>query len=255
MLFALAITAALYLWGVRNIWRRAGIGRGIPVWRCICFLGAIFALAVALVSPLDALSSVLLLAHMAQHLVLVLIAAPLLVLSDVPLALLWALPRQQARPLGQQLHRWRPVARLWQAVSSPIAAWVLFTTVLWAWHTRVLYEAALRDETIHGLEHVGFLATAALFWWVVLRHNRPRAVRYIIAVPYLFTTSVQSGVLGALMSFSAQPWYPYYTARTASWGLTPLQDQQIAGLIMWLPGSAVFTALAIGYFAASLKRL
>jgi len=255
LLIPLAITATLYLWGLWNIWRRAGIGHGIPVRHCICFLGAILALVIALVSPLDALSSVLLLAHMAQHLVLILIAAPLLVLSDVPLALLWALPRRWARPLGRQLYRWQPVVWLWQVVSSPICAWVLFTTVLWVWHTRVLYEAALHDEVIHAIEHLAFLGTAVVFWSVLLQHNGPRPVRYMMAVPYLFTTSLQSGILGALMTFSARPWYPYYTALTTSWGLTPLQDQQLAGLIMWLPGSAVFTLLTIGYFGASLRRL
>jgi len=80
-----------------------------------------------------------------------------------------------------------------------------------------------------------------------------RPVRYLVAIPYLFATSLQSGILGALMTFSAQPWYSYYTPLTAFWGLTPLQDQQLAGLIMWLPGSAIFTLLTIAYVAASLK--
>jgi putative membrane protein len=255
LLIPIAITAILYLWGLWNIWQRAGIGHGIPVRRSMCFLGAILTLIVALVSPLDALSGVLLSAHMVQHLVLILVAAPLLVLSDVPLALLWALPRSWARPLGAGLYHSQPISRLWHVISSPISAWVLFTTALWIWHTRVLYEAALRDEMIHAFEHLGFLGAAVAFWWVLLQHSRPRSVRSMMAVPYLFTTSLQSGILGALMTFSARPWYPYYTALTASWGLTPLQDQQLAGLIMWLPGSAVFTLLTIGYFAIGLKRL
>jgi putative membrane protein len=253
LLIPLAIAATLYLWGLRNIWLRAGMGHGIPVRRCLCFLGAILALVVALVSPLDALSGVLLLAHMVQHLVLILAAAPLLVVSDVPLALLWALPRRWARPLGRQMYRSQAVSRIRNTVSSPIFAWALFTTAVWVWHTRVLYEAALHDEIVHALEHLGFLGAAALFWWVLLRHRGPRRVRYVMAVPYLFTTSLQSGILGALMTFSDRPWYPYYAALTTSWGLTPLQDQQLAGLIMWLPGSAIFILLTIGYFAASLN--
>src|SRR4051812_34887791 len=153
-LIPLAVTATLYLWGLRNIWLRAGIGHGIPVRRCVCFLGAILALVVALVSPIDTLSSVLLWAHMTQHLVLILIAAPLLVASDVPLALLWALPRRWARPLGRQIYHSLMLARVWRAISSPIAAWMLFTACLWAWHTRALYEAALRNQTIHAIEHL-----------------------------------------------------------------------------------------------------
>jgi putative membrane protein len=132
---------------------------------------------------------------------------------------------------------------------------MLFTACLWAWHTRALYEAALRNQTIHAVEHLGFLGTALVFWWVLLQHNRLRRERYVMAIPYLFATSLQSGILGALMTFSVRPWYSYYTAFTPTWGLTPLQDQQIAGLIMWLLGGAVFTLLTIGYFAASLKQL
>jgi putative membrane protein len=92
----------------------------------------------------------------------------------------------------------------------------------------------------------GFLGTALVFWWVLLQHNRPRRERYVMAIPYLFATSLQSGILGALMTFSARPWYPLLHRFNHNLGLTPLQDQQIAGLIMWLPGGAVFTLLTIG---------
>src|SRR5581483_7510554 len=104
LLIPLALAAWVYLWGMRNVWQRAGVGRGISVQRGLCFLGASLALVVALVSPLDALSGVLFSAHMVQHLILILVAAPLLVLCDFPLALLWALPRRWAQVLGHRLH-------------------------------------------------------------------------------------------------------------------------------------------------------
>lgn len=245
----------LYVWGARNLWRRAGTGHGISVRRFLFFLGAIIALFVALVSPLHALSDALFSAHMVQHLVLILVAAPLLVLSDVPLALLWALPRPWARATGSRLYHSQVLSRAWKLVSSPVSAWVLFTIALWAWHASLLFEAALYDETVHSLEHIIFLATGMLFWRVLEKHNRPKKTYYAISFAYLFTASLQSGILGALMTFSPQPWYSYYITRVAPWGLTPLQDQQLAGLIMWLPGGAVFTLLAIGYFGAWFRSL
>jgi putative membrane protein len=94
-----------------------------------------------------------------------------------------------------------------------------------------------------------------LFWWVLLKPTTQDHVHYGLAIPYLFTTVLHSGVLRALMTFSSQPWYPYYAPLVGSWGLTPLQDQQLAGLIMWIPGGAVFSLLTIGYFAAWLRAL
>jgi putative membrane protein len=136
-----------------------------------------------------------------------------------------------------------------------VTAWLGFTVALWAWHAPGLYQAALRDDAIHILEHLVFLLTAGLFWWALLKPTNAGEVRYGLAVPYLFTTALQSGILGALMTFTSQPWYAYYASRVGAWGLTPLQDQQLAGLIMWLPGGLVFTALTIAYFAAWLQAL
>lgn len=255
VLLPLALMVLIYLWGIGTVWLRAGIGHGVSIRRCVCFLAAVAALVIALVSPLDALSGVLFWAHMVQHLILMLVVAPLLVMSDFPLALLWALPRGWARVLGGGLYHLQPLSRVWQWVSGPLMAWLLFTIVLWGWHASALFEAALRDETVHAVEHLMFITTAMLFWWVLFRHSRQAAIHYGMAVLYLFTTALQSGILGALMTFSGQPWYSYYAAFDPSWGLSPLQDQQLAGLIMWLPGGAVFTLLTILYFAAWLHSL
>ena len=255
LLIPLAFVLFIYFLGTRNLWRSAGVGRGIPVWRVLCFLGAVLLLLLALISPLDALAEVLFSAHMVQHLILIMIAAPLLVLSNVPLAFLWALSRPRAQNLGQGLNRTRILSRVWRFLSRPIVAWFLFTIVLWAWHATALYEAALQDEVVHVLEHLIFILTALLFWGVLLNRTTQDHVHHGTAVLYLFTTVLHSGVLGALMTFSDQPWYPYYAAYTPTWGLTPLQDQQIAGLIMWMPGGAVFTLLTIGYFALWMRAL
>lgn len=255
LLIPLAITALVYLLGVWNVWRHAGVGHGISVRRCACFIGAILALFVALVSPLDALSGALFSAHMVQHMLLILVAAPLLASSSFPLALLWVLPRQGSRALGRRLVRLPILSQAWRGISSPVTAWLCFTLALWGWHTSALFDAALRDETIHAIEHLSFLWSAILFWWVLFERGGSSAARNSMTVPYLFTTSLQSGILGALMTFTSQPWYPYDAAMVAPWGLTPLQDQQLAGLIMWIFGGAVFTALTIVYFAAWFRTL
>jgi len=251
----LGMLAALYFWGAGCVWRRAGVGHGIAVRRVAFFCGAVLALGIALISPLDVLSEAAFSAHMLQHLVLILIAAPLLALSDLHLALLWALPRPWARRLGSEFKHRKALTIAWRTVTSPVFAWLLFTLALWVWHAPALFEPALEHATLHAVEHLTFLLTALLFWWVLFRHSERKERHYAMAIPYLFATSVQSGVLGALMSFSSQPWYPYYAARVSAWGLTSLQDQQLAGIIMWIPGGIVFTLLTIGYFAAWLRVL
>ena len=250
---AIGLVTLIYAWGVYRAWRQAGPGRAIAYRQAGFFLGAILALAAALISPLDALSSVLLSAHMTQHLVLILAAAPLLVLSDFGLALLWALPRRTAQTLSRQLKRRQGVDRAWRSIRSPVGAWLIFTITLWVWHAPVLYESALRDEVVHALEHGIFLAAAVLFWSVLFSHGKMKHARSGEGIPYLFTTLIQSSIFGALMTFGDQPWYAFYQALTPTWGLSPLQDQQLAGLIMWLPGGAVFTLLTIYSFAAWLR--
>ncbi len=221
-----------------------------PLRRILCFAGAVVTLVVALVSPLDALGDSLFTAHMIQHLLLMLVAAPLLVLSEYPLALLRALPRAWAPRLVRGLNRSGALRRAWDVLNIPAVAWLIFTIEMWVWHSSSLYQAALRSETIHSLEHIGFVLSGMLFWWVLFKHTTARHTQYGMAILYLFTASVQSGILGALMMFTSVPWYAFYASRVGVWGLTPLQDQQLAGLIMWIPGGAVFNVLTIGYFAA-----
>ncbi len=255
LLVPVVLTAWVYLWGMRNVWARAGAGHGITRRSYFCFFAALLALVVAIVSPLDALSEALFSAHMVQHLILIMVAAPLLVLSDFPLALLWALPRSWAQGLGHRWNQSRILARTWQMVSSPLAAWLLFAVAFWVWHAPALFEATLKNTKIHVLEHLVFLISAMLFWWVLFRQTEPDYRHYGMAVPFLFGTTVQTGILGALMTFTTQAWYPFYAPLVGAWGLTPLQDQQLAGIIMWFPGNAVFTLLAIGYFAAWMNAL
>jgi len=250
----LGIAVAIYLIGMINIWRRAGTGRGIETRSAISFFGAVLALIVTLASSLDALSEELFSAHMVQHMLLIFVAAPLLVRSDFALALLWALPRNWAQSFGYVFNR-SQMPRLWRGLTSPISAWLLFAIVFWLLHASTLYEAALAHEGVHILEHILFLVTGMLFWWVLLQPTEQKYRHYGMLVFYLFTTILQSGILGALMTFAPNPWYSSYEKTVAHWGLTALQDQQLGGLIMWMLGGAVLTLLNIGYFAAWLRAL
>lgn len=255
ILTALGATCAVYLRGVMQVWRRAGVGHGIAAWRSVAFAGAILSVGIALLPPLDSLSSVLFSAHMAQHLILTIVVAPLLVLSDFQVALVWALPRRWAISVARRVYRSKLFSLGSKTLALPAFAWLSSTIIFWGWHAPLLFEAALQDERIHALEHVSFLLSSILFWWVLVKPSSPKHIHYVMAVAYLFATSLQSTVLGALMTFGSAPWYPYYATLVTRWGMTPLQDQQLAGLLMWMPGGFLYSLLTIAYFAAWLGVL
>ena len=210
------------------------------------------ALVLALVSPVHAWGSVLFSAHMTQHELLMLAAAPLLVLGRPVVPFLWALPRSWALALARwsKLQAWE---KTWRTISNPVVAWIIHAVVLWAWHAPALFEATLENESIHALQHASFLFSALLFWWAVI-HGRQRALGFGFAVLYMFTTALHSGLLGALLTFANSVWYPGYAERTTAWGLTPLEDQQIGGLIMWIPAGLVYIAAALALFAGWLRE-
>jgi putative membrane protein len=203
------------------------------------------ALFVALVSPLDALGTALFSAHMVQHMVLVLVAVPLLVLGAPQTGLLWALAEPRRRRLGAWWHCATGLRIGWRALSRPLVVWLLHAAALWLWHLPRLYQAALTSELVHLAEHASFLGTALLFWWVLLGGSPRERLNPALGVLYLFSFALQGGLLGALMTFAPAPWYPAYTTTVAAWGLTPLEDQQLAGLIMWVPAGLVYLAAAL----------
>lgn len=257
----LALSGWLYWRGVRRLWREPGsaAGRrlGVRAWEAWCFAGGWFALFVALVSPLHAWGRVLFSAHMTQHEVLMLVAAPLLVMGRPLVPLLRALPVGWARAVGN-LGRARWWQMVWRVVTNPLVAWAMHAVALWVWHIPVLFQAVLDREWVHTLQHLSFFLSALLFWWALV-HGRQGALGYGAGVLYLFTTALHSGLLGALITFAASAWYPAYTGLTASWGLTPLEDQQLGGLIMWIPAGLVYVfaglALFVGWMRESEARV
>jgi putative membrane protein len=248
----LALSAWLYARGVRRLWRASRVGGGIRMWEAACFAGGWLALVVALVSPLHPWGRVLFSAHMTQHEVLMLVAAPLLVLGKPLVATLKALPPGMARGLAGAFNRPGWLA-FWGVVTNAFVAWLVHGVVLWAWHAPVLFQAVLESEFVHALQHLSFLLSALLFWWAILQ-GRHHAINYGVAVLYLFTTAIHSGLLGALLTFARTLWYPAYSGRTDSWGLTALEDQQLGGLIMWVPACALYIFAGLALFAAWLRE-
>jgi cytochrome c oxidase assembly factor CtaG len=130
---------------------------------------------------------------------------------------------------------------------------MIHAAVLWGWHAPALFQATLHNEWVHAAQHISFLGSALLFWWALI-HGRRGAGEYGLAVLYLFTTAIHSGLLGALLTFARSVWYPDYIGRTESWGLTPLEDQQLGGLIMWVPACLVYIAAGLVLFAKWLQE-
>lgn len=250
----LLLAALLYGRGLWRLWRRAGVGRGVPVWKAAAFGAGLFALVVALLSPVAFLSEALLSVHMVQHLILLLVAAPLLVAGTPLFVMLWALPARWRQAVARRWRGARAWQATWEALSQPLLVWALYALTLWVWHLPGLYEAALRSAFIHDLQHLGFLVTAGLLWWILLNPMGRLRLNRGAGVMYLFTTSLHATALGVFITLSPKVWYPYYGATTAPWNLTALEDQQIAGAIMWMPACIVYIVMAALLFAMWLRE-
>ena len=227
VLTALLVSTWWYWTGLRAL-RRSGLATR---WQPAAFAAAVGLTAVALVSPLDALSEQLLSGHMVQHVLLTLVVAPLLVLSSPLQVMAWGLPPSPRRRIG----RWQGrVRRLLNHPSLPGVGLALFTVVFTAWHIPALYDAALTSDPVHALEHTTMLASALALWAPIIRPRRSPAGAGVLL---LFISLIASGILAALLVFSPTPWYAH--PATADWGITRLADQQLAGAVMWVGGGTI----------------
>jgi putative membrane protein len=226
----LLIPFALYFLGITRLWRRAGIGRGVTLQHAGLFILGWLLLAIALVSPLHELAEKMFAAHMVEHEILMAGAAPLLVLSQPFAALAWSVPVFSRRLANIP----EPIAKAWHAMEIPTVATVLHAIAIWTWHIPFLFALAVEREGIHWLQHASFFGTALLFWWTMCR------APYGIGVAHLFITSMHTGLLGALLALS-----PGVNFAGGALGLTPKEDQQLGGLIMWVPGCAVYAIAAL----------
>jgi len=247
---SLALITALYLAGTRRLWKSAGGRQSLRPWQAASFIAGCASAAVALLSPLERWSGILFSAHMAQHEMLMLVAAPLMVLGRPFVAAIWALSPARRADVARAVRN-PALGAAWERISGPLTVLIVHALVLWAWHVPVLFEAALHDKSIHVFQHLGFFLTSALFWWALI-HGRYGRLGYGVGVVYVFATAMHTEVLGALLTFGSRIWYPTHAARTAAAGINPVHDQQLAGILMWIPFGGVFALVGLALFAAWL---
>jgi putative copper resistance protein D len=237
----LALTASAYLWAVHTV-NRAHPRNRHPRIRTWSFMGGLVAIGLALASPIEAYEGVLFSVHMIQHLILMLVAAPLLLAGGpITLTLRVASPSVR-RGLLRVLHS--PVVKV---ISFPVLTWALFAAVNWGWHFSTLYDDALENQLLHYAQHATFLGTALLFWWPITGVDPgPWRMPYPVRLFYLFLALPQNSFLGVALLSAGSVLYPHYLTNARPWGPTPLEDQQLGGVLMWVAGDIAFlVAMAV----------
>lgn len=215
------------------------LGRVAPR-RMLAFGAGVGVLALATLSPLAEWSQASFLAHMVEHELIMVVAAPLLVLARPIGPWLWSMPRGARQGIGRALAS-PPARRSWGLLSAPGAASALQAVVLWGWHAPPLFTAALQDPVLHVAQHLSFLGAGCLFWWAMLARGR---AGYGVAALHLFAASAHGGLLGALFLFAQRPWFPAQ-GEGSLFGLSPLEDQQLAGLVMTGAACLAYPAAAL----------
>jgi cytochrome c oxidase assembly factor CtaG len=237
----LALSGVLYTAGVARLWARAGIGESVKPWQASCFAAGWLSLLAALVTPLHELGEHLFTAHMIEHEVLMAVAAPLLAVSRPIGAFLHALPKTWRHGLSRAAGaRWISVP--WGWLTRPLDATILHGMAIWVWHTPALFDSTVTSETMHRLQHISFLVTALFFWWAVFRRGWRD---YGSGAIHVAATMVHTSILGALIALSPRLLYVLQTKDAPAFGLTSLEDQQLGGLIMWVPAGAIYGAIAL----------
>lgn len=246
VLLPLLLLGALQFIGWRRL-RQRGAQRFASRWRLASYLTGLVVIGLALFSPIDVLGGQLFFMHMIQHLLLVMVAPPLLWLAGPFATGLWALPRPLRIQIGGWFQNEGGVRRFLRATIRPGLSWILFVGVLFGWHDPGAYSLAQGNGWIHDLEHISFFGTAMLFWWRVVgagphihgKNSLLSRIGYVLAVvpPNMF--------LGVAISLAESPIYPHYLSVPRLYGISIMDDQTIAGLIMWIPGSMMYIIAAI----------
>jgi cytochrome c oxidase assembly factor CtaG len=251
--FAIILTALIYL---RGWWllRRAG-SPDIPPWRAGAFMSGLFTLWVALASPMDVFNGFVLTAHMLQHMLLMMVAPPLILLGAPLVPMVRGLPVFAAREFAGPFLNWPVAQRIGATLTHPVVALVLMGVAMFAWHTPALYELALRSPAWHQVEHACFFLTSIIFWWPVVQPwpSRAQWPRWAM-VPYLLVADLQNTALSAILVFFDRILYPSYTTMPRLFGFSALEDQIAAGAIMWVVGSLAFVVPAAIIAVQCLSR-
>jgi putative membrane protein len=247
----LLLSALIFAFGWRRLHARSAGGRARLVRRAWLFAGGWLAMAGALVSPLHEAGERSFTAHMLEHELLMLVAAPLIVLAEPLSAMLWAFAPDARRAIGN-VSSSGPVSAVFSALTGAITATAIQSAILWIWHMPALFDLALASEGWHATQHLCFVVSALLFWTAMLGRRGGGAGEpgaRALAALCLLATSLVTGALGALMAFSESPWYAGYARLArAPFGLSPAEDQQVAGLVMWIPGGLLHAVAALLLF-------
>jgi cytochrome c oxidase assembly factor CtaG len=240
---AIVLSAVVYLRGWWFLWR-AGVPFLRP-WKAVAFLSGLCSIWVALASPIDALNDLMLTAHMLQHMLLMMVAPPLILLGAPLIPIVRGLPILVARKVAGPFLNWSVVVRLGRTLTNPVVAALLMGVAMFAWHTPNLYELALRSSSWHDAEHASFFVTSLIFWWPVVLPwpSRGQWPRWAM-VPYLLVADLQNTALSAILAFSERVLYRSYSTVPRLFGWSALEDQVAAGAFMWVVGSLVFVVPA-----------
>jgi putative membrane protein len=229
-------TVATVYW--RGWWHLHRRGHPPARWRLALYLLGLAAIAVALVSPIDDLADELFPMHMVQHLLLTMVAAPLVLLGNPLPVVLWGVPVGARRSLAHPLTREARFRKVLHALTQLPVAWLLYVVDLWIWHVPFLYQLALEHEAVHVLEHAAFFVTALLFWWPIVRPaprlHRPAHPGFEIL--YLIAATAQNTALAMFLTLSGRSFYPYYEQQAAQLGVSAVDEQVAAGGLMWVSG-------------------
>lgn len=216
-------------------------------WKPFAYIGGLLVTGFALMSPVDVLGGQLFLMHMIQHLLMIMISAPLLLVSNPFPVLVWGLPRRGRQMVGGLLSSKSRFRRVVTKLTAPGIAWLVFFTVYVGWHDPNLYNLALRSDFVHDIEHLTFFFASLLFWWHVtgVAPRFHRTLTTFQRLAYVLAIIPANMILGVVISFATEPIYTYYTTVPRIWGLSVVQDQMISGIIMWIPGSMMYILIAL----------
>lgn len=244
VIWLLPLVLLVYSRGFARV--HAQMPRRYPVWRLASFAAGLSVVFLATASPLDALGELLLHMHMTQHMLLMMVAPPLLWLGQPFIPLLRGLPPRWAKRIfGRFLTSSWPRAA-GRGLMHPLACWIALALAIVVWHVPRLYELGLHSERWHEVQHACFFTTSLMFWWPVIQVWPSRAVwPQWMLIPYLVTADLLNTGLSAVLSFSSHVLYPTYASVPRLLGLSALDDQALAGVIMWVPGSIAFLLPAV----------
>jgi cytochrome c oxidase assembly factor CtaG len=225
-------------------------------WRLASFIIGLLTLGLAMLSAIEVLQDLLFSLHMVQHLLIMMVGAPLLLLADPYPFLVWGLPTNARRGMVWLMGRGSRFRRIFRRVATPWVIWVLYVGSTWIWHIPAAYDAALRYEVLHVMEHLTYFLTALLFWWHITGSS-PRLygrLGYGFRLGYALAALVQNELLGIIIAFSGEPLFAYYTTVPRLWGISVMEDQMLGGALMWVPGGMMYALTAVILLARWLQQ-